>query len=200
MQAQALLVRALDQHLLDGCPPAPGFGAGSSSPAGASRIWLRSSLISSGTWPGRAAAGVPRADGILEDVGHVVIHRLEELAGLREILLGFAGKTDDDIGREIHVRADPAQIVDDLLVALAGVGPVHRAQDAVAARLQRQVHVFTQFRQPAVGLDQIPLESQRMRRRETDAGEAVDRVDPFEQLHERRQTAGVDTSRAGRSW
>src|SRR5208283_5118057 len=151
--AQPLLVRALDQDLLDGAHeqlvPAP-------------RVLLQQTqqdLIAHlldllRHLAGQSGGGRARADGILEDVGHVVIHRLEELAGLREVLLGLAGKTDDDIGREMHVRADPAQIVDDLPVAFAGVGPVHGPEDAVAARLQRQVHVATQFGQPAVRLDQ----------------------------------------------
>jgi hypothetical protein len=54
-----------------------------------------------------------------------------------------------------------ARSVDDLQVTLARVGPVHRAQDAVAARLQRQVDVFAELRQPAVGLDQVLLEAAR---------------------------------------
>ena len=59
------------------------------------------------------------ADGVFEDVGHVVVAGLEELLGLEKILLGLAREADDDVGGEIHVGPGGAQGVHDLLVSLA---------------------------------------------------------------------------------
>ena len=59
------------------------------------------------------------ADGVFEDIRHVVVAGLEELLGLEKILLGLAGETDDDIGRKIHVGAGGAEGSDDLLVSVA---------------------------------------------------------------------------------
>ena len=141
---------------------------------------------------GQGGGGRAGPDGILEDVGHVVIARLEQLARLSEILVRLAGEADDDIGGKIHGGPHAPEVVDDLPVALARVGPVHRAEDAVAAGLQRQVDVFAEFLEPAVGGDEVVLEPARMRRGEADAAHAGDGVDALEQLHEGRDAAGME--------
>jgi len=131
------------------------------------------------------------ANGVLEDVGHVVVARLEQLARLGEVILGLAREADDDVGREIHPRHHGAERIHDFAVALARVGTVHRLEDAVAARLQRQVHVRAQLGQAAIGLDEVLLEAARVRRGEADARDAGDGVHALDQLHEGRDAAGV---------
>ena len=131
------------------------------------------------------------ADAVLEDVRHVVIAGLEERARLFEVLLGFARKADDHVGRKIHLRLHRPQRVHDLPVTFARVRPVHRAENPVAAALHRQVHVAAEFRQPTIGGDEVVFEAARVRRGEPDPLDAVDRVHAFQQLHEGRDAAGV---------
>ena len=109
---------------------------------------------------------------------------------MREVRLGLAGKAHNDVGREIHARSRAAQGFDDLQVARPRVGPVHRAQDAVAARLERQVDAFTQLGQPAVGLNQVLGEAPGMGRGESEARQAVDFMEALKQLHKRSRAAG----------
>ena len=56
-----------------------------------------------------------------------------------------------------------AQRVHNFLIPLPRVRPVHRAQDAIAAALHREMHIPAELRQPAVRGDEIVLEAARMR-------------------------------------
>ena len=145
---------------------------------------MRSSFTSAGTWSGQRGGGRAGADGVLEDIGHVVVHRLEEFPGRpRSPPSVSPGKpTMTSVEKYMSGPRGPER-GDDLQVALAGVGPVHRPQDAVAARLHRQVHELAELGQAAVRGDQVGLEAAGMGGGEADAFESVDGVDAFEQLH-----------------
>ena len=81
-----------------------------------------------------------------------------------------------------------AHLVDELEVALARVRAAHRLQDARRARLQRQVRVLADGGALGHRLDHRAAEVLRVRAREADALDAVDRVARAQQLAE----LGVD--------
>ncbi len=75
----------------------------------------------------RGLRAAPRRED--EGEGAVVADLLDDLEGLLEVVLALAREADDDVGRERdvgHVLADQRDAVQ---VALAIVGPPHRAQD-----------------------------------------------------------------------
>jgi len=119
------------------------------------------------------------------------VYKRQEGARLLEVGLGLAREPDDDVRRECHRRLGGAQRVDDLKVARARVGPLHRAQDAVAARLDGKVHVLAQLREPAERAGQVLPEPARVRRGEADPLQAGDRMDPLEQLDEGGDARGM---------
>ena len=103
------------------------------------------------------------ADRILENVGHIEVARSEQVARLLEIRVGFARKSHNHVSGKIHVGPHRSQRLDDFAVAIAGVGPVHRAENAIAAGLHRQVHVAAKFFEPAIGGHEIVPEAARVR-------------------------------------
>ena len=62
-------------------------------------------MASCGTGSGSSAAGVPGTRAVQEAERAVEADVLHQLHRLREIGVGFAGKADDEIGRERQVRA-----------------------------------------------------------------------------------------------
>ena len=143
----------------------------------------------------RLGAAARRED---EREGAVVADLLADGQGLREVGLGLAREADDDVRRDRrvgHVLADQRDAVE---VALAAVRPAHRLEDPRRARLQRQMDVLADRRQPRVREDHVLAHVLRMRARVADALDAVDRVEPLQQLGERRPrgpevaTVGVD--------
>ena len=104
--------------------------------------------------------------------------------GRLEIGIGFARKTDDEIGRNRNVGTRLAQPADDRFVFEHGVAALHRRQHAVGARLHRQMHVAHQLRQARVGVDQALGEFLRVRGRVADALDAGNFGDVFEQQRE----------------
>ena len=87
--------------------------------------------------------------------------------------------------------------LDQIEIFLGGVSAMHRLQNSVRAGLQRQMHVLDQLRQGGERADQIVAKTDRMRRSETQAFQAVDLVDGFEQLHERTLVVDASEIRAG---
>ena len=81
-----------------------------------------------------------------------------------------------------------AQLADELEVALARVRAAHRLEDARRARLQRQVRVLADRRALGHRLDHRAAEVLRVRAREADALDPLDRVARAQQLAE----LGVD--------
>ena len=67
---------------------------------------------------------------------------VDQTYGVHRFRLGLAGEADDDVAREHKVGHDPAGIADQLEVARAGIGAVHRAQHAVIAALDGQVQLM----------------------------------------------------------
>ena len=148
--------------------------------------------------------------------GHLVVHRrrrasrargvdererageprpAHDLHGLEEVVLGLAREADDDVGRDRgvgHRRADP---VDDAEVALLAVGPAHRPQDPVGARLQGHVQLRHHVGRLGHGVDDVVGELRRVRRREPHPFEPVDLAAGPEQLGERLPVAELDAVR-----
>ena len=135
---------------------------------------------------------------VAEDEGVIEADLAHQLAGGGVILLGLAGKADDDIGGDGDVRAGGADAADELEIFLRRVGAMHRLEDAVGAGLQREMDVLDELRQPGEGLDQIVPEADGMRRGEADALDALDLVDGLEQLHERAISPPSPEIRAAR--
>src|SRR5207249_11378060 len=71
------------------------------------------------------------------------------------------------------------------------VSAVHRVEDSVRTRLQRQVNVLDQFRYSRECVDQVIMKSNRMWRRKAESFEPVDFVHSFEQLHKRAFAAAL---------
>ena len=90
------------------------------------------------------AARVAAVPGRSEYGKHVEVRQrraLEIRRELLEVLVGLAGKSDDDVGADRRVRHPRADVVDERRVVLDRVRPPHRRQHAVARVLQRQVEV-----------------------------------------------------------
>jgi hypothetical protein len=115
-----------------------------------------------------------RAGGILEGIGLPVAHRADQLHRRLEIRLALAGKADDEIAREQQVGAGRAQAFDQRKVLIGRVFAVHRLEDAVRARLHRQVQIGHQLRLLAMRGDQVVGHVVGVRGRVADAGEPVD--------------------------
>ena len=120
---------------------------------------------------GGRGAGPARID---EGEALVEAHVLDQLHGLLEVGVGFAGEPDDEVRADRNVRAHRAQLADLLLELQGGVAALHRAQYAIAARLHRQVQVVGQLRHVAVGLHQRVGELQRVGGGEADPADALD--------------------------
>ena len=71
-----------------------------------------------------------------------------------EIALGLAREADDEVRRERDVGPRAAYPLDDAQIVRAGVAAVHRFENAVGARLHRQMQMRHQRRQVAVRRDQ----------------------------------------------
>jgi hypothetical protein len=115
---------------------------------------------------GAGTARIDEGEALVEADVFNQLHRLVEIG------IGFAGKADDEIGRNRDVRPYRAQLADLGLEFQRRVAAFHRAEDAIAAGLHRQVQVVGQLRHVAIGLDQRVGKLQRMRSGEADATNA----------------------------
>ena len=108
---------------------------------------------------------------------------------LAEIVLGLARKADDEIGGEGEIGARCAQARDHVEIIVARMPAVHRRQNAVGARLHRQVHIGHQRGQVAMGGDQIVVHVARMAGRVAQAHDAGHLGKTAQQPAERRMGA-----------
>ncbi len=77
-----------------------------------------------------------------ERVGVVVLGLGDDLERCREVVVGLAGKPDDDVGRHGQIVDGGTTGGKTFEVALSGVAAMHRGQHAIAAGLQRVVQVL----------------------------------------------------------
>ena len=104
--------------------------------------------------------------------------------GLLEVLLGFTGESDDDIGGNLCVGHGLADTTEDIEELGGPVGAAHRAQDAVGAGLQREVQLMHDIRRFGHGCNHIIGEGGRVRRSEAHTFETVDGSAGAQQLAE----------------
>src|SRR4029077_1285520 len=122
---------------------------------------------------------------VTEYEGIIEFDFFDQSAGLIEIIFRFARESDDDVSREGDSLSRIADLSDKIGIFFGGISPVHRLQNAVRARLHRQMEVIDQFRQAPVGVDQIFTKSDRVRRSEAKTLQTLDFVDGIKQLHKR---------------
>jgi hypothetical protein len=101
----------------------------------------RASLTSCGVSSARLAAGVPGRG--LKTKLKLASKPMSSISCsvLRVVVLGLAGKADDEVARQADVGPHRAQLAHGALVFEHGVAALHCHQDAVAAVLHRQVQV-----------------------------------------------------------
>src|SRR6266542_761416 len=121
---------------------------------------------------------------------------LDQLERLLEILLGLAGKADDDVGAERQTWASRHEEVRSLDVLLFGVAADHSLEHAVASRLHRQVHVTREHVEIAVGRDERRGHVPGMRARVTQPRKF--RHGPGDASQERGKFALVDVVAVGK--
>ena len=115
-----------------------------------------------------------RALAIYKGVREVETDVLDQLHGLFEVFLGFTGEADDKVRADANARHRRAQFAQLGLVLQRRMVALHRRENAVRARLHRQVQVFYQLRHVGVGLDQAVRELQRVRGGVANALDPVD--------------------------
>ena len=131
-----------------------------------------------------AALGVPEHERVVEAdaVGQVarglVIH------------VRLAGEADDDVRGDRHAGPGGAQAFDEVEIPRRRVGPVHGAQNPVAAALHGKMDVRHQPGQAREGVHEVLPETDGMRRREAQPFQPLDGVHGVEQLHERAAAVG----------
>ena len=109
----------------------------------------------------------------------------EEGERLGELLFGLARKPDDDVRCQGNLRRNFAEALDDREVLFARVAAAHRRQDTGASRLHGQVHVGTELAETGERLDLVVGELGRVRRRESDALDTIDRGHAGQQVGKR---------------
>ena len=143
---------------------------------------------------GRLGAATRRVD---EREGAVVAHLLHDLECLPEVVLGLAREADDDVGAEREAGNRVAQLGDERQVALAVVGAAHQLQEPARPRLERQVDVLADRAAVGHGRDHGVAEVLRVRAREADALDALDRVAGAQQLAELGLEPGAQVAAPG---
>ena len=111
-----------------------------------------------------------------------------------EVVLGFAGEPDDEVGGDRGVRDGRPHPVDDAEVSLGAVGPSHGPQDPVGAGLQRHVQRRADIRCFGHRLDHVVGELGGMRRGEPHPLETVDAPARAQQLGECAAITGLSGS------
>ena len=132
---------------------------------------------------GRGRARPRRED---EGVRRVVLRGVDDFERAGEVVVGLAREPDDDVGGDREVVDGVARGREPREVPLGGVAAVHARQRAVTPRLQRQVQVLAHRRALGHRRDGLGTEVFRVRRREADAAQAVDRIERAQEVGELR--------------
>ena len=114
----------------------------------------------------------------------MVPDRLGERQRLREVGLGLPRKPDDHIGRQGDVRQEVADLSDQIQIALAAVASPHGRQHAGRARLDRQMKMPADLRQPRHRLEEPIGDVPRVRAGKSDALDARHVMNRLEQAAE----------------
>ena len=88
-------------------------------------------LHSLGNLAGSGCCGRAGPLGIFEGVRLGKADLVDEVERRLEVLVAFARKTDDEVGREGEIRAGQAQALNDAPIGVGCMTPVHRSEDAV---------------------------------------------------------------------
>src|SRR3990172_7298093 len=118
---------------------------------------------------------------VLEGVDAVEAMVVHQREGLAELRLGFARKSDDEVGRDRKVWNVLPRARDLALVFLPRVAALHAAENRRRPRLRREVHVGTEPSKVAESPHQGLPEVLGMRARETDSPQVLDLVDRIEE-------------------
>src|SRR5436190_8506204 len=175
--------RAFDEHLLDAADPLAVPRERNAlddihEPLDASLLDVSRDLV-----PGHGCFG-PLARRVHKRERALVAHLVDHFERLLEVALGLAGEADDDVGRQREVGDAGPEVVHETQVALAAVRAPHRLQDARRARLERKMRVLADGLALGHRGDHVPPEVLRVRAREADALDSVDRVDRAQELGE----------------
>jgi hypothetical protein len=136
---------------------------------------------------GRLGPGPRR---VLERVRLVEPCRAHHIERSTEVFLGLSGEAHDDVGGDGHTWDGLTDPIQPREVPLAPVGPLHRPQDPVRARLEREMDVLAHLLALCHGLDDVGGEVVRVRAGESDAADPLDGVHGTKQLREQRVPAG----------
>ena len=131
----------------------------------------------------RARRAGPAA--VLEGEGRGEAHLVDQPHGVVEVGVALSREADDEVGGQRKVGAHVPQAIDQAEEEIASVPAVHRLEDAVGARLHRQVQVRHELRHRAVGGDQIVVHVARMGGRVADARHAIDLGQGMDQSRQR---------------
>ena len=123
---------------------------------------------------------------VLERISRGVSDRIDDLERRLEIFLGLAGEADDEVAGNGDVGPRGADLLDGPQIAVGDVAAVHRLEDAVAARLHRQMEVGHQFVDLAMGGDQAVGHVGGMAGGVADALQAIDLGERADQAVEAR--------------
>jgi hypothetical protein len=107
-----------------------------------------------------------------------------------EVFLGLSGEAHDDVRGDGHTWDGLTDPIKPREVPLAPVGPLHRPQDSVRTRLEREVDVLAHLLAVRHGLDDVGCEVVRVRAGESDAADPLDRVHGPKQIREQRAPPG----------
>src|ERR1700739_2182916 len=114
----------------------------------------------------------------------IVLHFLEKVHGLYEIVGGLSRKSDDDVGRERNLSLCGLDPADAFEVPVGGIFAGHHFQHARRAGLNRKMHVIAERRDGVDGFDDVAGEIAGVAGGEADAADAVHLADGSEQFGE----------------
>ena len=87
-----------------------------------------------------------------EAEAHIEFHIVNELHGALEVLIGFPGEADDEVGTDGDIGTRCLEPADLGLVLQGRVGALHHGQDAIRTALHRQVQEAHQLGRVLVDL------------------------------------------------